>query len=170
MTVEPNTIVELSYTLRNSDQQVMEQMSEQWPLKFYCGSGAMLPDFEAQLYGLAEGSRFEFMLLTENAYGHINPKMIQEIPLNQIPDSEDFPNRVYERGDQLQFADRQGARVGRVVEVLENAIVVDFNHSLAGCDLHFSGRVLQVRKPRKDEAVEQRYIEPNGIRSDSRMR
>jgi FKBP-type peptidyl-prolyl cis-trans isomerase SlyD len=170
MTVQPNTIVELSYTLRNSDQHVIEHMSEQWPLKFYCGSGAMLPGFEANLEGLTEGSRFEFTLSAKEAYGTINPEYIQEIPINQLPDSEDFPNRVFERGDQLQFSDEDGVRVGRIVEVLENAIVVDFNHSLAGADLHFTGRVLQVRKPRPDEAVEKRYIEPNGIRSDSRLK
>ena len=170
MTIAENTIVELSYTLRNSDQVVIEQMTVQWPLKFYFGSGAMLPAFEEHLRGLEQGSHFEFSIPAKDAYGTIDPALIEEVPLNQLPDSEDFPNRVYERGDHLQFSKGNQTRVGRVVEVMDNAITVDFNHSLAGEDLHFTGRIIHVRPPRADEAVEKRYIEPNGIRSDSRLR
>jgi FKBP-type peptidyl-prolyl cis-trans isomerase SlyD len=170
MKIEPHLIVELAYVLRNAEGELMESMSEQWPLKFYYGAGVMLPAFEENLLGLQEGSFFDFTLAAENAYGLIQAANIQEIPLHSIPDSEHFPNRVYERGDHLQFVKDGEKRLGRVVEVLDNGIVVDFNHSLAGVDLHFSGKILHVRKPRADEAVEKRYIEPNGIRSDSRLR
>lgn len=168
--IEPHCIVEMSYVLRNANDEVIESMTEQWPLKFYYGSGAMLPAFEGHLLGLTEGSHFDFVLPAKDAYGLLSPTMIKEIPLNALPDSEHFPNRIYERGDHLQLQFEDDVRVGRVVEVLDHAIVVDFNHSLAGVDLRFTGRILHVRTPRADEAVEKRYIEPNGIRSDSRLR
>ena len=47
--------------------------------------------------------------------------------------------------------------------------MVDTNHAMAGLDLFFEGQVLNVRKARQDELIHKRYIEPNGIRSDSRL-
>lgn len=171
--VSDDTIVELSYELREGGPQgpLLEIMSENWPLKFYFGAGVMLPQFENYLRGLREGDRFSFTLSAEEAYGRIQPALIQEINLTELPDSEYFPNRVYEIGDfvSFQFDASQGPATGVVTEVLPNSIVVDFNHSMAGKDLHFTGRILFIRHPTVEEAVQKRYIEPNGIRSNSRL-
>lgn len=171
--IEDNTIVELSYDLREGGPQgpLLEVMSENWPLKFYYGAGVMLPSFEHHLRGLREGDRFSFTLSADDAYGRIRPDLIREINLSEIPDSEYFPNRVYEIGDfvNFQFGREDNPLTGVVTVVLPNSIVVDFNHSMAGKDLHFSGRILYIRAPSADEAVQKRYIEPNGVRSNSRL-
>lgn len=146
-------------------------MDEHWPLKFYFGSGQMLPAFEANLEGRIEGSAFEFSLNPAEAYGNLDSNLIKEIPLTDIPDSQQFPNRIYEVGDRLVFnLGQQNERLATVSEVLDASLLVDFNHALAGKSLHFSGQVLYVREPREDELLAKRYIEPNGIRSDSRLR
>lgn len=171
--IDNDTIVELSYELREGGPSgpLLEVMSENWPLKFYFGSGAMLPSFEANLIGLREGDHFSFTLCASEAYGHIRADLIKEINLSELPESEFFPDRMYERGDYISFEFEPMGRpvTGIVTEVLPNSIVVDFNHSLAGKDLHFSGKVLFIRNPTPDEAVQKRYIEPNGIRSNSRL-
>ncbi|GCD79034.1 FKBP-type peptidyl-prolyl cis-trans isomerase [Schleiferia thermophila] len=171
--IDHDTIVELSYELRDGGPfgPLLEVMSENWPLKFYFGSGMMLPAFEAHLHGLREGDHFSFALTPSEAYGHIRADLIREINLSELPDSEFFPNRVFEKGDFVSFSFDSSAShaTGVVTEVLPNSIVVDFNHSLAGKDLHFSGKVLFIRNPTPDEAVQKRYIEPNGIRSNSRL-
>ncbi|MFN4299644.1 MAG: peptidylprolyl isomerase [Thermaurantimonas sp.] len=172
-TIADNTIVEISYELRESGPQgpLLEIMSENWPLKFYFGAGVMLSAFENNLRGLREGERFSFTLTADEAYGRIKPDLIREINLSELPETEYFPNRVYEKGDyvQFQFSPSENPLTGVVTEVLPNSIVVDFNHSMAGKDLHFSGRVLFIRQPSADEAVQKRYIEPNGVRSSSRL-
>lgn len=172
-TIADNTIVEISYELREGGPQgpLLEIMSENWPLKFYFGAGVMLPAFENNLRGLREGERFSFTLTADEAYGRIKPDLIREINLSELPETEYFPNRVYEKGDyvQFQFSPSENPLTGVVTEVLPNSIVVDFNHSMAGKDLHFSGRVLFIRQPSADEAVQKRYIEPNGVRSSSRL-
>ncbi len=40
---------------------------------------------------------------------------------------------------------------GKIVEVKENEVVMDFNHPLAGQDLHFSGEILEIREASKEE-------------------
>jgi FKBP-type peptidyl-prolyl cis-trans isomerase SlyD len=171
--IELDQIVELKYILREGGENgtVLEIMDEQWPLKFYFGSGQMLPAFEAKLLGRLEGSPFSFSLSPEEAYGALDAGQIMEVEHSSLPESEQFPNREYEPGDRLVFDMGQSSeRLGTVTEVLESSILIDFNHSLAGKALHFSGQVLYVRAPRKEESTAQRYIEPNGIRSDSRLR
>jgi FKBP-type peptidyl-prolyl cis-trans isomerase SlyD len=166
-------IVELKYTLREGGENgaVLEIMDEQWPLKFYYGSGQMLKAFESALDSLLEGQSFSFTLKPEEGYGSLDTEQIKEISFCDIPDSERFPNKEYEIGDRLVFnLGTSEERLGTICEVLEHSLLIDFNHALAGKDLHFSGQVLYIREPRQDEKIAQRYIEPNGIRSDSRLR
>lgn len=40
---------------------------------------------------------------------------------------------------------------GIVLEVTESQVKMDFNHPLAGLDLHFSGQILDVRDATADE-------------------
>lgn len=171
--IEPHKIIELKYVLREGGESgtVMEIMDEHWPLKFYFGSGQMLAAFERNLEGRAEGESFSFQLKPEEAYGELNHQLIQEVPLADMPESERFPNRQFEIGDRLVFnLGQKDERLGTVSEVLQNSVLVDFNHALAGKSLHFSGQVLYIREPREEELLAKRYIEPNGIRSDSRLR
>ena len=45
----------------------------------------------------------------------------------------------------MPLSDDEGNEiVGMVVEVKEDAVLVDFNHPLAGLDLHFEGVVVGV--------------------------
>jgi len=166
-------IVELKYTLREGGENgaILEVMDEYWPLKFYYGSGQMLKSFESALQGLMEGQSFSFTLKPEEAYGVLDSLQISEIAFKDMPDSERFPNKDFEVGDRLVFnIGSKNERLGTISEVMDLSVLVDFNHALAGKDLHFSGQVLFIRDPREDEKLAQRYIEPNGIRSDSRLR
>jgi FKBP-type peptidyl-prolyl cis-trans isomerase SlyD len=55
-------------------------------------------------------------------------------------------------GNRLPMRDSEGnALDGTVVEVNEAAVVMDFNHPLAGQDLFFTGNVVNVREASADE-------------------
>ena len=41
--------------------------------------------------------------------------------------------------------------MGKIVEVKDSAIVMDFNHPLAGKDLYFSGKIIDVRPATEEE-------------------
>lgn len=38
---------------------------------------------------------------------------------------------------------------GIVEDILADSVKMNFNHPLAGCALHFSGKVVDIRKPQK---------------------
>ncbi len=58
-------------------------------------------------------------------------------------------------GNSIPMQDAQGNRLnGIVLELTDENVKMDFNHPLAGEDLHFSGAVLAVREASEDELVE----------------
>jgi FKBP-type peptidyl-prolyl cis-trans isomerase SlyD len=165
-------IVELKYELREggASGELLEMMDEHWPLKFYFGGGSMLPAFEAQLAGLSEGDAFSFTLNPDDAYGQVKPELFREIPLSTFEDDPMFQPDQMESGEILLLRDAGGREIsGTVIEILPESYLIDFNHALAGKDLHFSGNILYIRTPRAEERNHKRYIEPNGVRSNSRL-
>lgn len=173
-TVAPHHIVELKYELHEGGIQgpLLEIMDEHWPLKFYFGAGAMLPAFEAQLEGLTEGSDFQFAIGAAEAYGEINPEKIRVVPLSAFEDDMWFQPDQMEVGERLFVKHPTTAgkgELGVITELLPHGFLVDFNHAMAGKDLFFTGQILFIRNPRAEELEAKRYIEPNGIRSNSRL-
>ena len=55
-------------------------------------------------------------------------------------------------GSVVPMSDAEGNIMqGRVLEVTDNEIEMDFNHPLAGMDLHFTGNIVEVREASADE-------------------
>jgi FKBP-type peptidyl-prolyl cis-trans isomerase SlyD len=40
---------------------------------------------------------------------------------------------------------------GIINEIMEDSVKMDFNHPMAGVDLFFSGKILDVREPTRDD-------------------
>ena len=55
-------------------------------------------------------------------------------------------------GNQVPMADSQGNRlIGTVLSHTDSSVKMDFNHPMAGTDLHFAGEILNVREATEDE-------------------
>ena len=63
-------------------------------------------------------------------------------------------DRVVE-GAVIPLMTSEGQRInGSVVEVKEDVVVMDMNHPLAGCDLNFTGEVVESRPATNEELAE----------------
>jgi len=172
MKVQTGCIIELKYILKKDNKQgeVMEIMDEHWPFKFLFGSGILLPAFENELDGLEDGMNFRFQLKAEEAYGLPDSSKVVQVFKDDIEEDHRYPIDNYEKGDFVNLTSSKSSTVSGVIkEISKDYILVDGNHVMAGQDLFFEGQVLNVRKAREDELVHKRYIEPNGIRSHSRL-
>ena len=73
MKIEARKVVTLEYDLyvdgENGQEELMEKATAEAPLVYCHGEGMMLPAFEAQMAGLAEGDSFDFCIACEDAYG-----------------------------------------------------------------------------------------------------
>ncbi len=156
MTVENNKFITVMYKLHvkneNGELELMEETSEEYPLRYFHGLGMMLPKFEERMAGLNVGDTFEFMLTSEDAYGAYSEEEIVDLPRNIFEiDGKIDPEKVYE-GAIVPLVDNQGNRINaEVIEIKDETVQVDFNHPLAGEDLYFSGSVTKVEEPTEEE-------------------
>jgi FKBP-type peptidyl-prolyl cis-trans isomerase SlyD len=154
MEIARNRMVTLTYDLRLDDQNgdMIEQATADRPLRFIYGAGQMLPKFEAQLAGLKQGESFEIDLTKFDAYGEVNEDAIVELPRQVFMVDGNFDNEMVKTGNSIPMMTGDGQRLnGIVLEVGEELIKMDFNHPLAGEDLHFEGEVLEVRDATDEE-------------------
>ena len=155
MKITANKFVSVTYDLNvgeEDERELMERATEQRPLQFIFGTGAMLPAFEAALNGLDMGASFQFTLTPENAYGEYVEENKVELPKSLFEVEGKFDSEYVKEGNTIPMMDSNGQRLmGSVHEVKDNAIVMDFNHPLAGETLHFSGKVIDVHEPTPEE-------------------
>jgi FKBP-type peptidyl-prolyl cis-trans isomerase SlyD len=154
MEITKNRMVTLTYDLRLDDQNgdMIEQATADRPLRFIYGAGQMLPKFESQLAGMKSGQPFEINLTKYDAYGEINDDAIVELPLQVFSVDGNFDEEMVKIGNTVPMMTGDGQRInGIVLEVSDQVVKMDFNHPLAGEDLHFQGEVLEVREATDEE-------------------
>lgn len=167
MVIKENHIVTMSYELRdsNSSGNVMEVMDIAYPFIFYYKSEGMLDRFQEHLRGLASGDTFEFILSADQAYGPHKNSNIATIPIERFVIDDEMSDSIRDVGEYVAVTDEQGhTQNGRVIEKTATHLKVDLNHAMAGKNLHFKGRILNIRKATADEIIQKRYIMPDGIR------
>ena len=156
MKVAKDKVVSVTYTLKVKGNQV-EKVEAGNPLKFILGSGMLLPKFEENLLDKEVGDGFEFRLSAADAYGEVNPQMIAEIPLTVFERNGHVDFEVVKEGNIIPMQDRAGHRMNGIikeVKALEGKVTMDFNHPLAGEELHFVGKIEEVRDATEKELTE----------------
>jgi len=154
MKLEYSRFVSLIYTLHEGDisGKLLETVEEAAPLNFVYGTGRLLPAFEENLAGLEEGSLFDFQLDAVNAYGEKREEMLISLPRNIFEDEGVLRSEICFVGNTVPMMDSHGERMnGIVTEIGDDFVKMDFNHPLAGTDLHFSGKVIGVREATPEE-------------------
>jgi len=154
MEITKNRMVTLTYDLRLDDLNgdMIEQATAERPLQFVYGAGQMLPKFEAQLAGLKQGQNFQISLTKFDAYGEVNEDAIVELPLEVFMVDGNFDNDLVKIGNTVPMMTGDGQRLnGIVLEVSDQMVTMEFNHPMAGEDLHFEGEIIDVRDASDDE-------------------
>ena len=169
MNIDKHKVVTLGYTLTTRsglslEEKQVEKTSSEHPFVFIYGAGMLLPDFEANIRGKKSGDKFDFFIAAEKGYGMKNDKYIMNIPIDSFknPDGTLDLNEI--RVDNvLTMNDDQGNQLqGRILEVTAVHVRMDFNHPLAGHELHFTGEVIHVRPATEDEISHGHVHGPGG--------
>ncbi len=142
--IKTDKLVELTYSI-SAQGQVFEQVDI--PVNYIHGQDSgMHEKIEQALDGKAEGDVIEVPLTVREGFGEVDQAMIFEDNISNVPEQfrevgarADFKN---ENGDVKSFT---------VAEINGDIIRFDGNHPLAGKDLVFKVRILQVR----DASVEE---------------
>ncbi|WP_313589461.1 FKBP-type peptidyl-prolyl cis-trans isomerase [Pantoea septica] len=141
VSVERDSAVLLHFTLKLEDGSVAESTSASGkPALFRLGDGSLSAALEQELLGLKAGDKHAFTLEPEAAFGTVSPDLIQYFS------RRDFINAGEpEIGAIMLFTGMGGSEMPGVIrEISGDSITVDFNHPLAGHQVHFDIDVLEV--------------------------
>lgn len=152
---EKKSFVALTYDLyvgEENEKELMEQATEEQPLTFYTGLGMMLDRFEAEIAPLKVGDSFDFVIPVDDAYGEYEDEKIIELPKNIFEVDGAIDEEMIAEGNMVPLVDSEGNRINAsIVSVGEDIVTVDINHPLAGEDLHFVGKVIEMREATEEE-------------------
>lgn len=151
MNITKNTVPSVTYTLKVGGE-VVESTGAENPLVYLHGANAMIPGFEKKLEGLSLGDKFDFEVPSAEGYGEIIEQAIVELPKSNFEIDGEFQGEIVKEGATIPMQDQEGNPMRGIVQnVTDTVVKIDFNHPLAGKDLHFSGDVIELREA---EAVE----------------
>jgi FKBP-type peptidyl-prolyl cis-trans isomerase SlyD len=154
MRIEKNKMVSLVYELRerDSDGRVIEVLEETHPLSFVYGAGRLLPYFESNINNLEAGDDFQFTLESGNAYGERREELVVDVPISVFESDGKLNEDICRVGNEVPMMDSNGNPLNGIInEISDTAVKMDFNHPMAGVDLYFTGKIIEVRDATAEE-------------------
>lgn len=110
------------------------------PMILRLGRTDLSPAFEANILGLKEGDKKEFILEAKDAFGVPNPANMHRMPRSQFAE-----NLSLRKGLIIEFSQMNGSVLPGVVRDFdENTVIIDFNHPLCGQKLKFKLEVVSI--------------------------
>ena len=141
-------MIKIAYTGTLADGTEFDKSDAENPFEFMVGTDQVIPAFEENLMGLRKGDKKTFTVV--NAYPRDDAALI-EVPLTNFP--ADLRLAVGMELVTTGFTGEQ--QIVKVAELKEKSAVIDFNSPIAGQDLTFAIEVVDIRKPTKEELLQQ---------------
>ena len=143
-----NSVVEIDYTLKDSNGNILDSTKNRDPLAYIQGHNHLIPSLEKKLLGKNIGESCHIMLPPKDAYGEINHSIIKTIPKDDLGADKD----KVQIGTQFQVEDKHGNySIVTAVKITDKDITLDGNHPLAGQTLYFEIDIVKIRKATNEE-------------------
>jgi FKBP-type peptidyl-prolyl cis-trans isomerase SlpA len=139
-TVRAGNLITLHYRVATGDDTELVSTFGSTPATLQLGSGELAPSLEHCLIGVGVGERHVFILSADQAFGTYNPQLTQRVARHALP-----PDARPELHGLIEFAAPGGGKfTGIVRELDEEAVLVDFNHPLAGKAVRFEVEIVGI--------------------------
>lgn len=144
--VKEGVVVSMEYTL-HVDGELLDTSDGQGPLQYLAGYGNIVPGLENEMMGMKVGESKNVVVQPVDGYGEFDDTAFLEVPRGQFP-----KDMQLEEGLELTVRDEEGhAQYARVDAIHGEAVTLNFNHPLAGAELHFNVKVVGLREPNAEE-------------------
>ena len=141
--------VTMHFSLKLSDGMLVESSFDDQPLSFVVGDGTLDKGLELALIGLREGDHQVLTLMPGQAFGMRDETAVQRVEKSRFP-----ADMQLEPGQIVGFSGPDGEELaGAVLELQDQHVKVDFNHPLAGREIVFETRIIEVTNPPSEEAI-----------------
>lgn len=151
MQIIKNTVVTLDYRVIDADGKLVDEGSH--PLSYlHGGYSGIFSVIEAALDGKTVGDKLELKLQPADAFGDYDADLIR------IEPRDAFPEQI-EVGMQIEgaTAEEEDGMLYTITDIVDDKVVVDGNHPLAGIALVFNCTVTGVRQA-SDEEIAHEHI------------
>jgi FKBP-type peptidyl-prolyl cis-trans isomerase SlyD len=147
MQIAMNTVVSMTYELRDSEGNVLESSAD--PVSYlHGGYDNIFPRVEEELHGKAVGDSVEISLEPADAFGDYDETLVQMEPIAA------FPSKDLKVGMQFEGEDETGDVIlYTITNIDDGKVVVDGNHPWAGERVLFKATVTGVRKAVEEEVA-----------------
>lgn len=123
-----------------NDGTVFDSSEGRDPLSFTIGGQQMIPGFEQAVLGMGIGESKSVQIASEDAYGPRRDELTLTVSRDELPDHIDF-----NEGQRLQMQQDNGQHVVvTVTNLSDTEVTLDANHELAGMDLNFEIRLVEI--------------------------
>jgi len=154
MIISENKVVQMHYTLKDEQGNLLDSSEGRDPMAYIQGVGNIIPGLEQQLEGKGKGDKVNAVVTPDNAYGERTDEMVHVVPKSgfQSEGSEELMP-----GMQVQVETNQGPTVAIVADIKGEDVTLDLNHPLAGITLTFDVEIMGVREATAEE-LEQGHV------------
>ena len=136
--MKPGTKVKVHYTGTLSDGEVFDSSEGKDPLEFTIGEKQVISGFENGIKDMKLNDEKTIKINPSEAYGEMQEQLIVKIP------REKFPEKI-EAGGRLVLKGPEGQSIPAVItEVKEDSVTIDLNHPLAGKELTFKVKIIEI--------------------------
>ncbi len=147
MKIQENRVVSIHYRLTNEAGEELDSSAGRDPLSYLHGTNSLIPGLESALTGQVAGDSLKVTVQPADAYGDVNPDLVQTVPISAF----DSPENV-KPGVQFQAQSPDGqVQLITVQDVTDEGVTINANHPLAGQVLHFDVTVEEVREASAEE-------------------
>ena len=146
MQIENNRVVSIAYTLKDNDDNIIDQ-SEDGSFWYLHGASNIIPGLENALTGKSAGDELAVSIDPEEGYGLRDEERIQDVPRDMFPSDQELAT-----GMQFHAQSPDGhALMVTISKVEGDTVTVDGNHPLAGVQLNFVVKIMDIREATPEE-------------------
>ena len=158
MNIGENSVVSLEYTLRSDGGEIIDSSVGDDPLAYLHGQGQIVPGLERELGGKKKGDELKVAVSAKDGYGERDARKIMKVPRKDLPKA-----LKPEVGMQLSAESPSGDVIPVwVTEVGPDSVTLDGNHPLAGQNLNFEIKIVDVRAATAEELQHGHVHGPGG--------
>ena len=140
-TAKEGDTVDIHYTGTFDDSIKFDSSEGKDPLEFTLGESQVIKGFEMAVLGMKVGEEKNVKIPPEMGYGIKNEKLIQEVPRDKLPKELDPKKDMV-----LTLKNPKGRMLyARISDVKKDSIILDLNHPLAGKNLNFSIKLIEIK-------------------------
>jgi peptidylprolyl isomerase len=139
--VKKGDTIKVHYKGTLSDGSLFDSSEGREPLEFTVGEQMVIHGFDNGVIDMKVGDKKTLNIPYMEAYGEVNEELLIEIPKSELP--EELGELT--EGMQLNMVNQDGYEIPvEVIEIKDDAIVLDGNHPLAGEDLVFDVELVEI--------------------------